>query len=154
MSKATARILVVDDKKDIVETVSFCFEQEGFAVSEAFDGHEALVKARSEEPDLIVLDVMLPKENGYQVARYLRDDFREGKLSKRPKILLLTARTVSDSQREDFLQTWSGADAFMYKPFDLEELMELAKELLADADGTHGGARHGVAREDEGSLTR
>ena len=74
-----AKILVVDDKSDIVETVSFCLTQEGFEVSTAFDGEQALKVACREQPDLIVLDVMLPKENGYQVARYLRDDYKGGR---------------------------------------------------------------------------
>jgi len=124
------RILVVDDKEDIVETVSFCLTQEGFEVVTAFDGQQALEVARREQPDLIVLDVMLPKENGYQVARFLREDWQEGRLPKMPAILMLTARTVFDAQREEFLQTWSGADVFMYKPFDLDELTARVKSLL------------------------
>ena len=124
------RILVVDDKEDIVETVSFCLAQEGFEVLTAFDGHQALEIARREQPDLIVLDVMLPKENGYQVARFLREDWQQGRLPKMPAILMLTARTVFDSEREEFLQTWSGADLFMYKPFDLDELTARVKSLL------------------------
>jgi DNA-binding response OmpR family regulator len=124
------KILVVDDKEDIVETVSFCLAQEGFEVVTAFDGNQALEVARREHPDLIVLDVMLPKENGYQVARFLREDWQQGRLSKMPAILMLTARTVFDSEREEFLQTWSGADVFMYKPFDLDELAARVKSLL------------------------
>ena len=61
MSEKNNRILVVDDKEDIVETVSFCLTQEGFEVVAAFDGQQALEVARREQPDLIVLDVMLPK---------------------------------------------------------------------------------------------
>lgn len=134
MSDSRTRILIVDDKTDIVDTVSFCFVQEGFEVLAAYDGHQALDVARKESPHLIILDVMLPKENGYQVARFLRDDWKVGKLDHKPRILLLTARTVSDAQREDFLQTWSGADAFMYKPFDLEELVDRVKALLKRAE--------------------
>jgi DNA-binding response OmpR family regulator len=128
------KILVVDDKKDIVETVSFCLAQEGFEVVTAFDGHQALEVARREIPDLIVLDVMLPKENGYQVSRFLREDWQQGRLARMPAILMLTARTVFDSEREEFLQTWSGADTFMYKPFDLEELVARVKSLLSRAE--------------------
>jgi DNA-binding response OmpR family regulator len=135
MTNNAKKILVVDDKADIVETVSLCLTQEGFEVSTAFDGEQALEVARREEPELIVLDVMLPKENGYQVARYLRDDYKEGKISTLPKILLLTARTVSDKQREDFLQTWSGAEVCMYKPFDLEELVDRVKMMLSSDNG-------------------
>lgn len=134
MAEIKEKILVVDDKADIVETVGFCFTQEGFEVSTAFDGEEALEAARRDKPDLIILDVMLPKENGYQVARFLREDWKEGKLERRPKILLLTARTVSDAEREDFLQTWSGADSVMYKPFDLDDLVARVKQLLRSED--------------------
>lgn len=129
MNTKPMKILVVDDKKDIVETIAFCLEQEGYEVLTAYDGAAALETARREEPDLMVLDVMLPKENGYQVARFLREDAQEGRIAKRPRILMLTARTVSDRKREDFLQTWSGADEFMYKPFDLEELVQRIDEL-------------------------
>ncbi len=125
------KVLVVDDKEDIVETVSFCLGEEGFDVVTAFDGHQALEVAMREHPDLIVLDVMLPKENGYQVARFLREEWQQGRLRKMPAILMLTARTVFDAQREEFLQTWSGADVFMYKPFDLDELIGRVKLLLA-----------------------
>jgi len=131
MATARAKILVVDDQKDIVDTVSFSLQQEGYEVLTAFDGQEALKIARTEQPDLIVLDVMLPKENGYQVARYLREDEKEGKLPKRTKILMLTARTVPEKQREEFLQTWSGAEVFMYKPFDLDELVRQVGEMLS-----------------------
>ena len=131
MATAKAKILVVDDQRDIVDTISFSLQQEGYEVLTAFDGLEALAVARAEQPDLIVLDVMLPKENGYQVARYLREDEREGKIAKRTKILMLTARTVPEKQREEFLQTWSGAEVFMYKPFDLDELVRQIGEMLS-----------------------
>jgi DNA-binding response OmpR family regulator len=141
MSEKNNRILVVDDKEDIVETVSFCLTQEGFEVVAAFDGQQALEVARREQPDLIVLDVMLPKENGYQVARFLREDWQEGRLPKMPAILMLTARTVFDAQREEFLQTWSGADVFMYKPFDLDELMARVKSLLPGVESKAEGLK-------------
>ena len=124
------KVLVVDDQRDIVDTISFVLEQEGYQVLTAFNGHEALGVARIEQPDAIVMAVMLPKENGYQVARYIREDEKAGKLSKHVKILMLTARAVPEKEREEFLQTWSGADAFMYKPFDLDELVRRIGEML------------------------
>lgn len=137
MATTSAKILVVDDQRDIVETISFSLQQEGYEVLQAFDGEEALAVARAEQPDLIVLDVMLPKENGYQVARYLREDEKEGKLPKRTKILMLTARTVPQKEREEFLQTWSGAEVFMYKPFDLDELVRQVGEMLSQPATTN-----------------
>jgi two-component system response regulator VicR len=129
-TEGRAKVLVADDTKDIVESVSFCLQQRGYQVITAFDGAQALEVARAEEPDLMVLDVMMPKENGYQVARLVREDEKSGIISKRTRILMLTARTT-ERRREEFLQTWSGADAFMYKPFDLDELMGCVDELLA-----------------------
>ena len=126
----SARILVVDDQEDIVETISFCLEQEDYEVVQANDGLKALSVAREVQPDLIVLDVMLPGENGYQIARQLREDWQTGKISKRPNVLLLTARKV-EKRREDFLQIWSGADDVLYKPFDLDQLMERVDQMLA-----------------------
>jgi len=138
MATTSAKILVVDDQRDIVETISFSLQQQGYEVLRAFDGEEALAVARAERPDLIVLDVMLPKENGYQVARYLREDEKEGKLPKRTKILMLTARNVPEKEREEFLQTWSGAEVFMYKPFDLNELVRQVGEMLSQPATTNG----------------
>lgn len=124
-----SKVLVVDDQKDIVETVSFCLEQEGYQVFTANDGEQALGVARQEEPDVLVLDVMLPKENGYQVARYLREAHKEGEISKEPQILMLTARVVNDPERQAFIESWTGTKHFMYKPFDLDELVQKVGEL-------------------------
>lgn len=129
MSSNKGKILVADDHSDIVDTISFRLEDEGYEVLTAFDGAEALAVTRREQPDIVVLDVMMPKENGYQVSRFIRDDEKEGKLPRRTNILLLTARTIPEKEREEFLQTWSGADAFMYKPFDMEELVDRIGEM-------------------------
>lgn len=129
MSDTKSKVLVVDDQQDIVETVSFCLQQEGYQVFTAGDGEEALGVARAEEPDVLILDVMLPKENGYQVARFLREEHAEGKLSKEPKILMLTARVVDDPERQAFIESWTGTNHFMYKPFDLDELVRKVEEL-------------------------
>ena len=128
-AEAKRKVLIADDMKDIVETLSFCLRQQGYEVLIAFDGEQALRVARAEEPDLMVLDVMMPKENGYQVARSVREDEKAGVISKQTRILILTARTT-EKKREDFLQTWSGADAFIYKPFDLEEVLCRVGDLL------------------------
>ena len=128
MTSNDGKILVADDQSDIVDTISFRLEDEGYEVFTVLDGAEALdVTQREEQPDILVLDVMMPKENGYQVSRYIREDEKAGKLPKRTQILLLTARTVSE--KEDFLQTWSGADAFVYKSFDMEDLVRRIGEM-------------------------
>ena len=126
-----ASILVVDDEPDLVETIRFRLEQEGHQVLTAGDGLEALATARSAEPDLMVLDVMMPGENGYRVAHQLREDEAAGRIGRRIRIILLTARDLrSDPEREQTFMEFSQADLMLYKPFDLEELVARVEELL------------------------
>jgi two-component system alkaline phosphatase synthesis response regulator PhoP len=126
------RVLLVDDEPDIVDTVKYSLELRGFDVDVAYDGEAALVKARSGRYAVLVLDVMLPGKNGYEVSRILKDDMARGDV--RPfKVLLITARKLDHALREDFVATWSRADACLYKPFDLDGLLDRLNDLLAAA---------------------
>ncbi len=116
------RILIVEDDEDIVETVKFSLEVKGFVVDVAYDGLHALRMARSQHYDLMLLDIMLPGKNGYEVSRILKEEMEQGKVEPF-KILVLTARKVTSPEREDFLSTWSKADEFMYKPFEMDDLV-------------------------------
>ncbi|EKE02414.1 MAG: hypothetical protein ACD_20C00391G0008 [uncultured bacterium] len=117
------KILIVDDEQDIVETLKFVFEAEGLNCITAYDGEEALNKAKTENPDLIILDVMLPKINGYKVCRLLKFDTKY----KNIPILMVTAR----SQDEDkLIGEETGADEYITKPFDIDEVISLAKQYL------------------------
>lgn len=128
---AKARILLVDDEPDIVETVQYALERDDYEVMTATNGAEALGTARIEQPDLILLDVMLPKENGYRVARLIREDEEAGIYPKRVHIVLLTARDLShDTSRERMFMEFSQADVMMYKPFDLDDLLQQMATLL------------------------
>lgn len=110
------KILIVDDEPDIVETLKFLIESEGFESIIAMDGEEALRKAKDENPDVIILDVMLPKINGYKVCRLLKFDNNY----KHIPILMVTAR----SQQEDkVIGEETGADEYITKPFDINELL-------------------------------
>ncbi len=124
------RILIVEDDEDIVETVKYALELRGFEVEVAYDGLHALRKARKNKYDLMLLDIMLPGKNGYEVSRMLKQDMEEGKISPF-KILVLTARKVDTPEREDFLATWSNADEYMYKPFELDDLINRINMHLA-----------------------
>jgi len=124
------RILIVEDDEDIVETVKYALELRGFEVDVAYDGLHALRKARKNQYDLMLLDIMLPGKNGYEVSRMLKKDMEEGKISPF-KILVLTARKVDTPEREDFLATWSNADEYMYKPFELDDLINRINMHLA-----------------------
>ncbi|MDD3013795.1 MAG: response regulator [Candidatus Gastranaerophilales bacterium] len=117
-------VLIVDDEQDIVETLRFMLEAEGITCLTAHDGEEALNKAKNEKPDLIILDVMLPKINGYKVSRLLKFD----KKYKDIPILMVTAR----SQEEDkVIGQDTGADEYITKPFDLDNVINMVKKYLS-----------------------
>jgi DNA-binding response OmpR family regulator len=116
-------ILVVEDDEDIVETVKYSLELRGFNVDVAYDGLHALRKARKNQYNLMLLDIMLPGKNGYEVSRILKEEMDEGKIEPF-KIVALTARKVDSPEREDFLTTWSRVDEYIYKPFEMDDLIE------------------------------
>lgn len=117
------RILVVDDEKNIVELVKFNLEREGFQVLAAYDGLEALKTARSEKPDLIVLDIMLPSLDGLEVCRQLRQD---GETRNIP-VIMLSAR---GEELDRILGLEIGADDYVTKPFSPRELLARIKARL------------------------
>jgi len=117
------KILLVDDEQDIVDTVKYSLELRGYSVDEAYDGPSALAKARRGDYDVMVLDVMLPGKNGYEVSRLLKEDMEKDVIDPFG-IILFTARKLDNEFREEFVSTWSKADACIYKPFDMEDLLE------------------------------
>jgi DNA-binding response OmpR family regulator len=123
MENIRKKILVVDDEEDLVIALSARLKAGGYDVLVARDGLEALTKARTLEPDLILLDLMLPKMDGYKVARLLKFDQRYAGIP----ILMLTARGQEMDQE---LGRQAGADDYIVKPFNSAELMERIKELL------------------------
>ncbi len=113
-------VLVVDDEPHIVELVRYNLVQEGFDVSIAYDGHDALEKARAHAPDLIILDLMLPYMDGLEVCRRLR------RASSVP-ILMLTAK---DGEQNRVLGLELGADDYVTKPFSPRELVARVRAIL------------------------
>ena len=120
------KILVVDDEADLVETLRFPLEMEGFNVLVSYNGEDALHQARKENPDLILLDLMLPRLDGYKVCRLLKFDERY----KHIPILMLTAKT---QEKDKLLGKETGADEYITKPFDIDELMKKVKAYLSKA---------------------
>ncbi len=118
------RILLVDDEPNIVKIISRRLMAEGFEVSVAMDGIIALEKARAEKPNLILLDVMLPKLSGYDVCRQLKQDMRY----KNIPIIMLTA-LAHESDEEFGLEV--GADAYIRKPFKAQQLLQKIEELIS-----------------------
>ena len=117
------KILVVDDEADLVETIRFPLEMEGFNVLVSYNGEDALNQARKEKPDLILLDLMLPKLDGYKVCRLLKFDERY----KHIPILMLTAKT---QEKDKLIGKETGADEYITKPFDIDELIKKVKGYL------------------------
>jgi DNA-binding response OmpR family regulator len=126
------RILIVEDDEDIVETLKYSLGLRGFEIDVAYDGLHALRKARKNHYDIMLLDIMLPGKNGYEVSRILKEEMEAGKLDYF-KIIVLTARKVDDPEREDFLTTWSKADEYIYKPFELDDLVERINVHIASS---------------------
>ena len=133
MMDRALRILVVDDEPDILETLEYSLEKRGYEVATALDGLEGLDKAKRMPPDLMILDVMLPGCNGYEVSRMLKEWMENDPEAKSFPIMLLTARKVDSHDREKFIATWSRADACIYKPFELEEVVNTITELTQKA---------------------
>ncbi len=123
------RILVVDDEPDILETLKFSLSRRGFEVATAIDGLEGLEKAKRTPPDFMILDVMLPGCNGYEVSRMLKEWMENDPQATSFPIMLLTARKVDSRDREQFIATWSRADTCLYKPFELDDVVRSITEL-------------------------
>jgi DNA-binding response OmpR family regulator len=117
------KVLIADDEQNIVISIEFLMKREGFSVSIARDGEEAWEKLQQEKPDLVLLDVMMPKRNGYEVCQALRAD----PAFAATKVLMLTAKG-RDTEIAKGLAI--GADAYMTKPFSTKELVSRARELL------------------------
>lgn len=118
------RVLIVDDEPSIVISLEFLLRREGLEVSIERDGEAGLKRIQQERPDLVVLDVMMPRLDGFGVLAAVRAD--PGLANT--KILMLTAKTRETEQTKGMTL---GADAYMAKPFSTHALMECVRELLA-----------------------
>lgn len=123
--KETKRILIIEDTEDVVMLVKMYLEGHHYEVLTAYDGQEGLEKAKTEKPDLIVLDLMLPKMNGYKVCGLLKNDARYTKIP----VILFTAKA---QEKDKKLGEEVGADAYITKPFEPEILLAKIKELLKE----------------------
>jgi len=124
-------LLIVEDEADIRELISFNLEMSGYEVIKAADGEEGLTLARRHQPDLIILDIMLPGMDGLKVCRQLRSEAN----TRKTPVMILTARSEEDDQITGFE---SGADDYITKPFSPRVLVARVKALLR---------RNGLARE-------
>lgn len=119
------KILIVDDEPDIVKVVGFRLKKEGYLVEIAVDGQQGLEMALAVHPDLILLDVTLPKMNGYEVCKRLKSD---EKLKEIP-VVFMTASLATGGFAENFPST--GAQGYVFKPFDYQHLLNEIQKFLA-----------------------
>lgn len=134
-------ILVIEDEKAIVDILTFNLEREGYRVLAAFDGEEGVALAKSENPDLILLDLMLPKMDGFEVCKYIRRNMTT-------PIIMLTAR---EEEVDKVLGLELGADDYITKPFSMRELLARVKANIRRRliDITEDES---LAESDEGKL--
>jgi CheY-like chemotaxis protein len=124
---AAGRVLVVDDDDVIRQLITVNLELEGFDVVSAVDGQDALDKVKDANVQVVTLDVMMPRLDGWETAARLRDDPETAHI----KVILLSARAQeADLQRGEKI----GVDAYLTKPFDPDELIDTVRRLVAAAD--------------------
>ena len=121
------KVLIVDDEPNIVLSVEFLMKREGYEVATAGDGQEALDKLPQIRPDLMILDVMMPRKNGFEVCATVRDDPQFATLP----ILMLTAKGREAEMKKGISL---GADAYITKPFSTHDLVAKVHELLQRED--------------------
>jgi len=136
------KILVVDDEKPIVDILRFNLQKEGYGVIEAYDGEEAVRKAADHNPDLILLDVMLPKLDGFGACKKIRE-------KQSTPILMLTAR---EEEVDKVLGLELGADDYITKPFSVRELMARIRANMRRNSGEELGRADDVERIDIGEF--
>mgnify|MGYP001564183146 FL=1 len=123
MEASRARVLVVDDEPDLIRILEFGLRAAGYQVDIAADGQEGLKKARELRPDIILLDLMLPKLDGYKVCRLLKFDERYRHIP----IIILSARTQEGDQA---LAKEMGANRFITKPYEFSEILSHIEALV------------------------
>jgi twitching motility two-component system response regulator PilH len=118
------RLLIVDDSPTELKLITEVFNNPNYSVITAADGEEGVEKAKSEHPDLIILDVVMPKMNGFQACRTIKST---PELDNIPIIML----TSKDQKSDEFWGKKQGADRYLTKPFKTDELLQAVKALLA-----------------------
>jgi two-component system, OmpR family, alkaline phosphatase synthesis response regulator PhoP len=119
------KILIVDDQEDIVKLLEMRLSTSGYDFISAEDGEAGLKLARSEKPDLIIMDIMMPKMDGYKVCGLLKNDARFAHIP----VILFTAKALDEDRR---IGEEVKADAFIVKPYNAQILIEKVKELIGD----------------------
>jgi DNA-binding response OmpR family regulator len=123
-------ILIVDDDRELVEGVRMMLERQGFTVTQAHDGHQAKQAVYNVKPDLMILDMMMPRMGGYPVLEYFKDK------ADAPPIIMITA---NEGSRHKAYAEYLGVIDYIRKPFAMERLMEAVNKALNPPPPTDGG---------------
>ncbi|MFH0826603.1 MAG: response regulator [Candidatus Omnitrophota bacterium] len=118
------KLLVVDDDKEIVETLKSRLAREGYEVAVAFDGEEALVKVKEENPDVILLDLMMPKLNGFEVLKHIRENFKD----KWRPIIIISATGELDAVKKSYSME---ADHYLSKPITMDNILRGIRIMIS-----------------------
>jgi two-component system alkaline phosphatase synthesis response regulator PhoP len=131
MATNSKRVLVVDDERHIVRLIQVNLEREGYQVLTAFDGKDGLQKAKNEKPDLVVLDVMMPYMDGFEVLKNMKAD----PVTAEIPVIMLTAK----AQDADVFRGWSsGVDCYLTKPFNPMELLTFVRRIFQSFEDETG----------------
>ncbi|MBS1705891.1 MAG: response regulator [Armatimonadetes bacterium] len=132
-----SKILVCDDERHIVRLIQVNLEKQGYQIVTAYDGKEGLEKIKAEKPDLVVLDVMMPYMDGFEVLKNLR---REPSTESLP-VIMLTAK----AQDKDVFEGYHyGADMYLTKPFNPMELISFVKRILGGGSNDGGPKKYDI----------
>lgn len=118
------RILIVDDDKEILETLQSRLAREGYEVVTALDGEEALLKVKQDDPDIIILDLLLPKLNGFEVLKEIRQKYED----KWRPVIIISAQAELDSLRKGYALE---ADHYLTKPVTMEKVLQGVETLAS-----------------------
>ncbi|QYU70327.1 response regulator [Leptolyngbya sp. 15MV] len=140
------KVLIVDDDRDVLESIEAAFQSEGAATQLAMDGQEAVRICQEEPPDLVVLDMMLPRRSGFLVLEKIKGH------EDSPLVIMVTA---NEGKRHQAYAESLGVDAYLLKPVPLSRLLDTAVRLLDQADAEeHDEAKNGKADNDAGPAPR
>jgi two-component system alkaline phosphatase synthesis response regulator PhoP len=139
-----AKILIVDDEQDIVDLVSYNLEKEGFKTVKVYDGEAAVRSVKTQKPDLVILDLMLPKMNGLDVCRVIRNNPETANLP----IIMLTAK---GDEVDKIIGLEIGADDYITKPFSVKELVARVRSILRRLQ--EGGGKSAMEKFQHEELT-
>lgn len=118
------KLLVVDDNKDVVETLQRRLTKEGYEVSVAYDGEEALQKVKEADPDIILLDLMMPRLNGFEVLKEVREKFKD----KWRPIIIISAKDELESMQRCYGME---ADHYLTKPCSIENILQGIRTMIS-----------------------